>query len=132
MLCRVWYHFHNLKNMKNTHGGVLLLAKNNLPPWVFFSCFLNCTNGTKSCRVPKFIPKNTLKTGRYIWKTIPRLSKESKEKTLQKQCNLWDFFANFQINQDSKFFHLELESERLDFIYLSIKKICLLNVTGDG
>ena len=23
----IWYHFYNLKNMKNTHGGVLLLAK---------------------------------------------------------------------------------------------------------
>ena len=23
----VWYHFYNLKNVKNTHGGVLLLEK---------------------------------------------------------------------------------------------------------
>ena len=23
MLCAIWYHLHNLKNMKNTHGGVL-------------------------------------------------------------------------------------------------------------
>ena len=23
----IWYHLHNLKNMKNTHGGVLLLLK---------------------------------------------------------------------------------------------------------
>ena len=22
MLCAIWYHFHNLKNVKNTHGGV--------------------------------------------------------------------------------------------------------------
>ena len=27
MLCEIWYHLHNLKNVKNTHGGVLLLAK---------------------------------------------------------------------------------------------------------
>ena len=23
----IWYHLHNLKNVKNTHGGVLLLVK---------------------------------------------------------------------------------------------------------
>ena len=42
--------------MKNTHGGVLLLAcnftKSNTPPWVFFT-FLNCTNGTKSRKAPR-------------------------------------------------------------------------------
>ena len=27
MLCAIWYHLHNLKNVKNTHGGVLLLVK---------------------------------------------------------------------------------------------------------
>ena len=27
MRCAIWYHLHNLKNMKNTHGGVLLLVK---------------------------------------------------------------------------------------------------------
>ena len=27
MRCTIWYHFYNLKNVKNTHGGVLLLVK---------------------------------------------------------------------------------------------------------
>ena len=27
MLCAIWYHLYNLKNVKNTHGGVLLLTK---------------------------------------------------------------------------------------------------------
>ena len=27
MLCAIWYHLYNLKNKKNTHGGVLLLVK---------------------------------------------------------------------------------------------------------
>ena len=27
MLCAIWYHFYNLKNVKNTHGRVLLLVK---------------------------------------------------------------------------------------------------------
>ena len=25
MFCAIWYHFYNLKNQENTHGGVLLL-----------------------------------------------------------------------------------------------------------
>ena len=27
MLCAIWYHLYNLKNVKNTNGGVLLLVK---------------------------------------------------------------------------------------------------------
>ena len=27
MRCAIWYHLHNLKNVKNTHEGVLLLVK---------------------------------------------------------------------------------------------------------
>ena len=27
MFCAIWYHLHNLKNVKNTRGGVLLLVK---------------------------------------------------------------------------------------------------------
>ena len=57
MLCAVWYYLRNLKNVKNTHGGVLFLVKLqtsacNLTKsytnrWVFFIS-LNYTNGTKS------------------------------------------------------------------------------------
>ena len=43
MFCAIWYHLYNLKNVKNTHEGVLLLAcnftKSNTPPWVFFTFF---------------------------------------------------------------------------------------------
>ena len=27
VFCAIWYHPYNLKNVKNTHGGVLLLEK---------------------------------------------------------------------------------------------------------
>ena len=27
MRCAIWYHLHNLKNVKNTHGGLLILVK---------------------------------------------------------------------------------------------------------
>ena len=38
MFCAIWYHLYNLKNVKNTHGGVLLLVtKSNPPPWVLFT-----------------------------------------------------------------------------------------------
>ena len=44
MLCTIWYHLYNFKNLKNTHAGVLLLvklqaSKSNTPPWVFFTFF---------------------------------------------------------------------------------------------
>ena len=41
MLCVIWYHLYNLKNMENTHGGVLRLVK-------LQSSASTCTNGTKS------------------------------------------------------------------------------------
>ena len=57
MPCTIWYHLNNFKNVKNTHGRVLLLVKllakackftkSITPPWMFFTFFLNCTNGTK-------------------------------------------------------------------------------------
>ena len=44
-LCAIWCHLSNLKNVKNTHGGVLFsvkfqaeacdFTKSNTPPWVF-------------------------------------------------------------------------------------------------
>ena len=52
---RVWYHLNNLKNVKNTHGGELLLLKLQVEVCNFsealfllgcYSRFLNCTNGT--------------------------------------------------------------------------------------
>ena len=55
--CAICYHLYKLKNVKNTHGGVLLLVKlqaisfaqfqerkkhlwmSNTPPWLFFTFF---------------------------------------------------------------------------------------------
>ena len=58
-ICAIWYHLYNLKSVKNTHGGVLLLVKlqaKSLQLYLLkvtllhgcFSRFLNLTNGTKS------------------------------------------------------------------------------------
>ena len=35
MFYTIWYHLHNLKNVKNTHRETLLKT----PPWVFFTFF---------------------------------------------------------------------------------------------
>ena len=49
MFCVISYHLYNLKNVKTTHGEVLLLGKlqakacnftkSNSTPWVFFTFF---------------------------------------------------------------------------------------------
>ena len=51
-LCAIWYHLYELKNGKNTHGGVLLLVKlqvepsnftkSNISPRMFFTFFKFC------------------------------------------------------------------------------------------
>ena len=52
MRCAIWYHLHNSKNVKNTHGGVLLLVKLQA----------NCTNSTKSRNAPQIHPVDKYKT----------------------------------------------------------------------
>ena len=44
MLCAIWYHFYNLKNVKNAHGGELLLVK--LPAEALN--YKNCTISRKA------------------------------------------------------------------------------------
>ena len=41
MRCAIWYYLYNLKNVKNSHGGVLILVKLQVktPSWVFFTFF---------------------------------------------------------------------------------------------
>ena len=59
--CAIWYHLYNLKNVKNAHGGLLILAKLQALPATllkltllhgYFSRFLNCTNGNKTRNAP--------------------------------------------------------------------------------
>ena len=56
ILSAIWYHLYNFKNLKNTHGMVILLFKLQVEvsnfnksitlPWMFLR-FSNYTNGTK-------------------------------------------------------------------------------------
>ena len=56
MLCSIWYHLYNLKNVKNTHERVLSLVNWLKPATLLkvtllrgcFSRLLNCRNGTKT------------------------------------------------------------------------------------
>ena len=52
MFCAIQYQLYNFKNVKNTHGGVLLSVKlQAVEETLLHRCFsnsLNCTNGTKS------------------------------------------------------------------------------------
>ena len=53
MRCAIWYHLYNLKNVKNTHGRVLLLVKLQalLLKVTLIPRFLNCTNSSTLCNV---------------------------------------------------------------------------------
>ena len=69
MLCNIWYHLYNLKNMKNTHGGVLFLVKLQAEKQLkvtlvhgCFSRFLKCTNGTELCNASHM--SNPIKTSK--------------------------------------------------------------------
>ena len=71
MLFAFWYHLYNFKNVKNTHGRVLILVKLqakactfkkiNTTPWVFLT-FLNCANGAKSRKASPQIYDRVLNT----------------------------------------------------------------------
>ena len=47
MLCAIWYYLDSSKNVKNTHGGVLLLVLKVTLLHGCFSRILYCTNDTK-------------------------------------------------------------------------------------
>ena len=55
MFCAIWYHLHNLKNVKSTHGGVLFLV---LKVTLLYDCFSrffkNCSTDIKSRNASHF------------------------------------------------------------------------------
>ena len=57
MRCVIWYYLYNSKNVKNTHGGVLILTLIKLALLHgCFSRFLYCTNGTKTRNASQMSP----------------------------------------------------------------------------
>ena len=63
MLCAIWYHLYNIKNVKNTHGELILLVKLHVeacnftksitPPSVLFM-FFKLHKYTKSRKASQF------------------------------------------------------------------------------
>ena len=39
MRCAIWWHLYNFKNVKNTHGGVLILVKLQASGFTFFKLY---------------------------------------------------------------------------------------------
>ena len=81
MRCVIWYHLYNLKNLKYTHGGVLIFATLLKLTLLHgsFSRFLNCTNGTKSRNAPQLMIMSRLVT----------------PLTLESSCK-WGFYTSFE------------------------------------
>ena len=77
MRCAIWYHLYNLKNVKNTHEGVLTATLLKLT--LLHAClshFLNCTNDAKSRNASHkikplhiILPKTSTYIKRYDGKT---------------------------------------------------------------
>ena len=65
----IWCNSYNLGNVKNTHGGVLLLVKlkTEALPHGCFSRFLNCANGTKSRKASDFIEMGLTKCNLFVY-----------------------------------------------------------------
>ena len=55
MFCAIWHHLYNLQNVKNTHGGVLILVRSQTEATLLkvtllhrcFPDFLDCKSATK-------------------------------------------------------------------------------------
>ena len=65
MLCAIWYHLQNLRKVKNTHGGVLLLGKLQafhqgcfLHLLIFYKCYQIAQNVSYETTSNKFIRSN--------------------------------------------------------------------------
>ena len=46
IFCAIWYHFYNLKNVKNIHGGVLLLVRLQALSYIRKTYFRNAVHSS--------------------------------------------------------------------------------------
>ena len=104
MLCAIWYHLSNLKNVKNSHGGVL--SPETCKPATLLnlillhgcsSRFVNCTNVTKSGKVSHVIlpPQVYLAYLDHIFFCYTPSGHpgiEKRRKILEKKCSYLKFF----------------------------------------
>ena len=97
MLCTIWYHLYNFKNVENAYGGVLLLVKlqafkSNTRPWVFFT-FLKLYKWYQIAqRITNIAMRSSIS---YKYKTFPNLN----------PINVAAFSVLFLNNYIGKFWH---------------------------
>ena len=80
MRCAIWYHLYNLKNVKNTHVGVLILAKLQASSLISTTeSYITGTNNIKNRKRKsrKFNPLYSLNVSANIGKKFFRLLDES-------------------------------------------------------
>ena len=65
MLCAIWYHLYNFKNVKNTHGRMSLYNKSNTPPSHFY--------------IVEMVP---IRAKHHIWVIDPMFRQPTEDKTL--------------------------------------------------
>ena len=133
----IWYHLYNLKNVKNTHGGLLLLVKSQalkaatvLKVTLLHGCFsrfLNCTNGSKSrntSHIPlsKNIPVNPIQDGPF--RGCSRLE-WGQEGPLHKICHIYPMKLGTIIKYINHVTHL-LSSVTSSFFSPKISNFCYI------
>ena len=104
----IWYHFYNLKNVKNTHGGVLLLAKSQAKScfmplmefiymtfkWVSLGIF-PWTQSDSNLEI-----KNKLNFNDFLWQAIFEISQiRTKYEKLEQISRYISFFETFSSSQ---------------------------------
>ena len=104
MLCAICYHLYNLKNMKNTHGGLIILVRlcslfiENVTPWVFLTCF----RLYKCCQIAQsIIHKQTLVQAGQTYYRSSRPEVFCKEAVLENFSSFTrqNFYRNFFLNE---------------------------------
>ena len=90
MRCAIWYHLNNFKNVKNTHGGVLLLLKVTLLQG-FFSRIWNCANGIKSQKASHILVILNCSCNFYLWVSL--------NKPTTKSCGFFKYVWPFSGHQ---------------------------------
>ena len=110
-LCAIWYHLYNLKNVKNTNGGVLLLVT------LLHGCFsriLYCINGTKSHKAPHIIQYKTCRNTPLFQHCKNKISQAAVQRQRHQKSNK----RYVEALPALKTFVLKLHSIRADYLLL--------------
>ena len=112
MLCGIWYQLYYLKNVENTHGGVLLLVKfqalacnftkNITPPRVFLTFFKLCKWYQIAQSITAQLPMLTLNVLTHETDILNLDKDPENEKSISKIANIWRSVGGHQHIQKHK------------------------------